>query len=277
VFLADDSTHEAQADSQPTVIEGQRFYFIPQGSDYTGEGNVHAAAPRARRGLFTRPGAVGIGAACCVLAMMGMYAVAGEYRIWRTSDGRHSHMKMTAIDRNETEVLFKREDNGQEFSFPVSRLSKEDQKYLSGYDPSVWSEPAYDNPFDPKPQTKYSKYSEPSYKKPESKYDKHDKYSAPSYKHPDVKYDKHAKPSYGTPEVKYGKHSESSYEKAKHKGHKHDSCSSPSYKHSGVKYDKYAKPSCDKSEAKYGTCGKSACDHDKHNKAEYKSYGYKLH
>jgi len=242
LYLSEESTGETQPEGLLTITERRRIDFTAQGSEHAGDLKVNAGATRRWRGLLKRPGALGIGTALCLLLTIGAYAIAGEYRVWRTSDGRRSRMRMTVIDKNENEVRFKREDNGKEFSFPMSKLSKEDQKHLNGHDPSIW-EPEYDNPFDPKPKTEYGKYSTPSYHKSEGKYGKH------------------STSSHHNSKSKYGTYSTPSHHKSEGKCDKY---STPPHHKSEVKYDKYPGSGLDDNK-----CKKSGCK--SHENKSYKS------
>ena len=50
-----------------------------------------------------------------------------EFRQWNTQRGQSTRVKLAAVEFVGEVVRFRREDDGREFTFPVSRLSDEDQ------------------------------------------------------------------------------------------------------------------------------------------------------
>ena len=55
---------------------------------------------------------------------------AEEFRSWTTSGGSRSRIKMAAVGVSGSSVRFKRQDDGREFDFPISRLSAADQEFV---------------------------------------------------------------------------------------------------------------------------------------------------
>lgn len=54
---------------------------------------------------------------------------AEDYRLWRTKDGAFQ-VKALFLDRDNSSVRLRRQDNGKEKVVPISKLSEEDQQYL---------------------------------------------------------------------------------------------------------------------------------------------------
>ncbi len=65
----------------------------------------------------------------CVLDVAPL-AQAEEFRSWTTPRGSRSRIKMAAVGVSGSSVRFKRQDDGREFDFPISRLSAEDQEFV---------------------------------------------------------------------------------------------------------------------------------------------------
>ena len=66
---------------------------------------------------------------CCLLAVVQAGGEKG-YRVWKTSDGKKSVVKMAFVSQTEKAVKLKREDNGRVYDIPISRLSNDDRKYI---------------------------------------------------------------------------------------------------------------------------------------------------
>ena len=55
---------------------------------------------------------------------------AQDYRSWNTSNGQRTRVKLAAVEVVQGSVRFKRQDDGREFTFPLRRLSQEDQQTI---------------------------------------------------------------------------------------------------------------------------------------------------
>lgn len=66
-----------------------------------------------------------------LLACLACSAIAGEYRVWTTANGRRSDVKLKLVEQSATTVKLERADNGKLVELPIDQLSADDQKYLS--------------------------------------------------------------------------------------------------------------------------------------------------